>query len=62
LGRYQFPVGGDIITAIDGQRVADLETLTVYLESETAVGDTVELTIVRQGGELSIPVTLGEQP
>jgi S1-C subfamily serine protease len=62
LGRYQLPVGGDVITAIDGQPTADLETLTVYLETETAIGDTVNLTIQRGDQELTIPVTLKEQP
>jgi len=60
--RIQLPVGGDIITAIDGQPTADLKTLMVYLEMETAIGDTVELTIVRGEEELVVPVTLAEQP
>ena len=47
LGRYQLQVGGDIITAIDGQPAPDLETLTVYMETETSAGDTVTLTVRR---------------
>jgi S1-C subfamily serine protease len=62
LGRYRFPVGGDVITAIDGQPVADLETLTVYLETETAIGDTVNITALRQDRTLTIPITLAGQP
>jgi S1-C subfamily serine protease len=62
LGRYQLRVGGDIIMAIDGQPTADLETLTVYLETETAIGDTVDLTIRRGDQELTVPVMLEEQP
>jgi S1-C subfamily serine protease len=62
IGRYQLQVGGDIITAVDGQTTPDLQTLTVYLEMKKTVGDTVELTILREGHELKIPVTLGEQP
>jgi S1-C subfamily serine protease len=62
LGRYQLPIGGDIITAIDDQPVADFEALTVYLETEAAVGDTVELTVLRDGTQITIPVTLGEEP
>jgi S1-C subfamily serine protease len=62
LGRYQLPVGGDVITAIDGQPIDDLQALTVYLELKTAVGDTVELTIARGEGDLVVPVTLAEQP
>jgi S1-C subfamily serine protease len=39
-----------------------LETLTVYLETETPIGDTVGLTIRRGDQELTVPVTLEEQP
>lgn len=62
MGRYRFPVGGDVITAIDGQPASDLQTLTVYLETKVAIGDTVELTVMRDGEELKIPVTVAEQP
>ncbi|MFN2244198.1 MAG: S1C family serine protease [Anaerolineae bacterium] len=62
VGRYQLPVGGDVITAVDGQPTADLEALTVYLETETSIGYTVELTVVRDGKEITIPLTLGEEP
>jgi S1-C subfamily serine protease len=61
MGRYQFPVGGDVITAVDGQALTDLETLTVYLETKS-IGDTVTLTVRRDSGELAIAVTLQEQP
>jgi S1-C subfamily serine protease len=62
VGRYQLAVGGDVITAINGQPAADLQALTVYLETETAIGDTVTLTVLRGGAEIAIPVRLGEQP
>jgi S1-C subfamily serine protease len=61
-GPYQIPVGGDVITAIDGIALTDLETLTIYLESEKTIGDIVTLTIRRDSDELTLPVTLGEQP
>ncbi len=62
LGRYQLPVGGDIIVAIDGHETKDQQSLTVYLETETAVGDTVELTILRGEDETTLPVKVSEQP
>ena len=62
IGRYQVPLGGDIITAINGQPVNDYQGLTVYLETKTSVGDTVSLTIIRDGAEQSIAVTLAERP
>jgi S1-C subfamily serine protease len=62
IGRYQIPLGGDIIIAIDGEPVSDLEELTVYLEIQTTIGDTVEVTIVRDGVERAVQVTLEERP
>jgi len=62
MGRYQVPVGGDVIIAVDGQPVADLETWTIYLETQKAIGDTVQLTVLRDGQEQVIPVILEEQP
>jgi S1-C subfamily serine protease len=50
--------GGDVITAIDGNSIATFEDLTSYLFNFTEVGQTVSLTIVRDGVEQIIPVTL----
>jgi S1-C subfamily serine protease len=61
IGNYQVPVDGDIIVAINGQPLADSQDLTVYLESETTVGDTVEVTMVRGGQQQVVQVVLGEQ-
>jgi S1-C subfamily serine protease len=62
LGNLILPVGGDIVTAVDGTPVTEERDLTVYLEENTQVGQTVELTIVRDGRELTVPVTLAEAP
>ncbi len=62
VGRYRILVGGDIITAVDGEPIADIKALTVYLETQTQVGDTVEVTIVREGEEQNVQVTLAERP
>jgi len=62
IGRYTLPLGGDVITAINGQPVSDLKELTVYLETETQVGDTVEVTLIRDGQEMTVQVTLAERP
>jgi S1-C subfamily serine protease len=61
VGNYQVPVGGDIITAINGQALANTQDLTVYLETETTVGKSVEVTIVRNGEQQVVQVVLGEQ-
>ena len=53
--------GGDIIVALDGAAVQDMDDLATRL-SETTVGQTVALTIVREGEEQRIEVTLEERP
>lgn len=53
------PVGGDVITAIDGQAVTRFEELTSYLYNNAEVGQKVTLTILRGGSEQSVEVTLG---
>jgi len=62
IGGYRVPVGGDIVTAVDGQPVEDLDDLTVYLETQTTVGDTVMLTLLRDGETMEVAVTLAERP
>jgi len=62
LGNVRLALGGDIITAINGEAVDNLQELTVYLETQTQVGDTVEVTIVRDGVEQNVQVTLAERP
>jgi 2-alkenal reductase len=53
---------GDYITAINDQPVRDSDDLLSYLVFETTVGETVELTVIRQGEEIKLPLTLGERP
>lgn len=62
VGRYRVPLGGDIITAVDGQPIANFKELTVYLETQKRVGDTVDVTIIRDGEERTVEATLEERP
>lgn len=55
-------LGGDIITAIDGHPVSSFDELVSYLVNHTEVGRTVTLTILRDGQEREVRVTLGERP
>ena len=58
----QIVAGGDIIVAIDGYEIHDFNDLIAYLIRETEVGQKITLTILRDGKELKVPVTLGERP
>ncbi len=56
------PVGGDVITAIDGQPVKTMDDVIAYLTDHTEVGQKVTLTILRNGKEMSLDVTLQARP
>jgi S1-C subfamily serine protease len=62
IGRFLLPIGGDILTAIDGVPIASDRDLIRFLDTETEVGQAVVVTILRDGQELNVPVTLGERP
>lgn len=55
-------VGGDVITAIDGQVVKGFDDLIGYLANSTQVNQTVTLTILRDGKEQTLKVTLAARP
>ncbi|HOT91634.1 MAG TPA: trypsin-like peptidase domain-containing protein [Anaerolineae bacterium] len=55
-------VGGDVIVAIDGNPVTNPSGLIAYLETRTRPGDTVQVTVLRDGQEKTFSVTLGERP
>jgi len=53
--------GGDIITAIDGVPARSMDDIITYLQ-HTVVGQTVDLTILRDGKEMHVSVILDERP
>jgi 2-alkenal reductase len=56
------PAGGDVITAIDGQQVQRFEDMVSYLYNQTDPGQTVSLTVLRQGEQQTVELTLGVLP
>ncbi len=54
--------GGDLVIAIDRQEVKNFSDLLGYLVTKASVGQTVTLTILRDGQQLDVPVTLGARP
>lgn len=55
------PVGGDIITEVDGKAVKTVPELSVYLDTKR-VGDSVTLTVIRDGKTIKVKVTLEAWP
>jgi S1-C subfamily serine protease len=56
-----FTVGGDIIIALDGQSVKTSDDLISLLAKDT-VGQKISLTILRDGKDAVVVVTLGSRP
>jgi S1-C subfamily serine protease len=54
--------GGDLVTAIDGKPVTSFEEMLTYMARYTSPGDSVELTVLRDGTERQVDLTLGTRP
>ncbi len=59
---HPIEIGGDVITAVNGQPVKNFDDLLVYLSLQTSPGQQVTLTILRNGQNRDIQVTLGTRP
>jgi len=59
LGNQPIMIGGDLITAIDGQDVQDQQELSRVMNGHRA-GDTIRVTIYRGRRKMEVQVTLGE--
>jgi putative serine protease PepD len=56
-----YPTGGDVITAVDGKRVAGADDLRRAIEAKRP-GDTISLTYSRAGETHSVDVVLASRP
>jgi S1-C subfamily serine protease len=54
--------GGDIIVAVNGQFVDNMDELVTYLVVNTKPGDTVNVLVVRAGETFELPVVLEPRP
>jgi S1-C subfamily serine protease len=59
LGNIPIMIGGDLIIAIDGEKLEDQQGLSQVMNKHRA-GDVVRLTIFRGKQKMDVPVTLGE--
>ena len=59
----EFQFGGDVIVAVNGTPVRNMDALIVYLIEQTKPGDRVTFDLFRDGGETTqAEVTLGTRP
>lgn len=54
--------GGDLIVDIDGQPINDFSDLNSYLVFHTTVGQTIEITVLRNGDLVKLNLTLDSRP
>jgi S1-C subfamily serine protease len=62
INGVQGTVGGDVITAINGNAITSMSSLITYLELNTQAGQSVSLTIIRNGQTQNVQLTLGTRP
>ena len=62
IGNQRVYTGGDILIAVDGQAVSSLDQLESLLEKNYRVGDSVTLTIIREGQTKAVTLELVEEP
>jgi S1-C subfamily serine protease len=61
-GEREIKVEGDVIVKVDDKTVRKIDDILTYLEREKNVGDTVQFTVLRNGGTENINLTLGPRP
>ncbi|WP_414836686.1 S1C family serine protease [Candidatus Nanohalococcus occultus] len=58
INERQMVIGGDVIVAINDREVGGINDILQYLAVETEVGQTVNMTVVRDGQRVEVPLTL----
>lgn len=54
--------GGDLIIAVDDQPIKEFSELLTYMVLNKQPGDVINFTVLRNGEEMTIPVTLDKRP
>ncbi|HYB76172.1 MAG TPA: trypsin-like peptidase domain-containing protein [Nitrososphaerales archaeon] len=58
----QYTIGGDIIVALNGTKIVNLDALSSYLQEETLPGQTLVIQIIRAGQAMTVNIILGTRP
>jgi S1-C subfamily serine protease len=62
IDQYSLKHGGDIIVAVDGHNVTKTDDLTSYIDLHKSVGNSVILSVYRDGHTLNLNTTLTSRP
>ena len=58
----EVPIGGDVIIEIDGTAIRSMDDLLAYVVEHTRPGDTSEFTVLRDGAETTVNITMDARP
>ncbi len=61
VGNLKVVIGGDLIMAINGKAIKTMDDLIEHVESRS-VGESIEITVLRDGKKQSVNVLLAERP
>jgi S1-C subfamily serine protease len=62
VGNYMVGVGGDIIVALDGEKITSVDDLTAFLDERKKAGDDIRVNVLRDGNTMTVVTRLGELP
>ncbi len=62
VGNEYVVIGGDIIIAINGTRITNIDDMSAYLEEYTLPGQTINITIVRDNQTDNVSIELESRP
>lgn len=54
----EIELGGDVIVAVDNTRIPSIDTLRTFIEDKN-IGESIQVTVIRDNQEVTLPVTLG---
>ena len=57
----QVTIGGDIVIALNGTGIRNIDDFSSYLDANTLPGQTVNVTVVRSGQTTTLSVVLGKR-
>jgi S1-C subfamily serine protease len=62
VGNFMVAAGGDVIVALEGQKIASVDDLTAFLDDNKKAGDDLRVEVLRDGKPMTVTVRLGELP
>jgi S1-C subfamily serine protease len=62
VGNFMVAAGGDVIVALEGQKIASVDDLTAFLDDNKKAGDDLRVGVLRDGKPVTVTVRLGELP